>query len=66
MSCAHHFVEVAGQPARREFARDLGIPLTSFEEWAAQYLSRRVRPGGEKDPGQDPISHAAAPDSAAG
>ncbi|WP_327025114.1 NmrA/HSCARG family protein [Micromonospora sp. NBC_01739] len=37
---SHRFVEVAGQPARPQFARDLGIPLTSFEEWAAQYLSR--------------------------
>lgn len=23
-----------GQPARPEFARELGIPLTAFEEWA--------------------------------
>ncbi|MGC5033341.1 NmrA/HSCARG family protein [Micromonospora sp. DT229] len=49
---SHCFVEVAGQPARPEFARDLGIPLTSFEEWASRYLSIGVRPGGE-DPGQD-------------
>ncbi|GID31618.1 NmrA family NAD(P)-binding protein [Paractinoplanes brasiliensis] len=26
-------MNLAGQPARPEFARDLGIPLTSFEEW---------------------------------
>ncbi|MFD6755338.1 NmrA family NAD(P)-binding protein [Micromonospora gifhornensis] len=67
---SHRFVEVAGQPARPEFARDLDIPLTSFEEWAAQYLSDRVRPSGEKDPGHDPGqdsgSQAATPASAAG
>jgi uncharacterized protein YbjT (DUF2867 family) len=26
------------QPARPEFARDLGLPLTTFEEWARQHL----------------------------
>ncbi|MCO8270191.1 NmrA family NAD(P)-binding protein [Actinoplanes sp. TRM 88003] len=31
-------MNVAGQPARPEFARALGIPLTSFEEWAARHM----------------------------
>ncbi|PRX98090.1 NmrA/HSCARG family protein [Allonocardiopsis opalescens] len=34
MGIAHDFINVTGQPARPEFARALGIPLTSFEEWA--------------------------------
>jgi len=31
---SHERMNVAGQPARPEYARALGIPLTSFEEWA--------------------------------
>ncbi|MFJ7997393.1 NmrA family NAD(P)-binding protein [Streptomyces sp. NPDC096310] len=38
MGAAHEFMNVAGQPARPEFARALGIPLTSFEEWARGHL----------------------------
>jgi uncharacterized protein YbjT (DUF2867 family) len=30
---AHELMNVAGQPARPEYARALGIPLTTFEEW---------------------------------
>ncbi|MET7706458.1 NmrA/HSCARG family protein [Micromonospora sp. NPDC005413] len=36
---SHEFMHVAGQPARPEYARALGIPLTTFEEWA-----QRLRP----------------------
>lgn len=32
-------MNLVGQPARPEFARDLGIPLTSFEEWARVHLA---------------------------
>ncbi|MFG1610992.1 NmrA/HSCARG family protein [Actinoplanes sp. NPDC049265] len=32
---AHERLNVAGQPARPEFARALGIPLTSFAAWAS-------------------------------
>ncbi|GAA2210973.1 NmrA/HSCARG family protein [Nonomuraea monospora] len=35
---SHEFLNVVGQPARPEYARALGIPLTSFEEWAHRYL----------------------------
>ncbi|WP_214104719.1 NmrA/HSCARG family protein [Acrocarpospora catenulata] len=35
---SHELMNVAGQPARPEFARALGIPLTTFEEWAHQHL----------------------------
>ncbi|GAB7038619.1 MULTISPECIES: NmrA/HSCARG family protein [Catenuloplanes] len=35
---SHEFLNVAGQPARPEFARALGIPLTSFETWARAAL----------------------------
>ncbi len=32
-------MNVAGQPARPEFARALGIPLTSFERWAREHMT---------------------------
>ncbi|MEV4753225.1 NmrA/HSCARG family protein [Streptosporangium sp. NPDC049248] len=35
---SHEHMNVAGQPARPEYARALGIPLTSFEEWAHEHL----------------------------
>ncbi|GII93892.1 NmrA family NAD(P)-binding protein [Sinosporangium siamense] len=41
---SHEFVEVVGQPARPEYARDLGIPLTTFERWAHTYLTPAARP----------------------
>ncbi|MFD1544309.1 NmrA family NAD(P)-binding protein [Nonomuraea guangzhouensis] len=31
---SHEFLNVVGQPARPEYARAFGIPLTTFEEWA--------------------------------
>ncbi|ATY13751.1 NmrA/HSCARG family protein [Amycolatopsis sp. AA4] len=34
MGFSHKMLNAIGQPARPEFARALGIPLTSFEEWA--------------------------------
>ncbi|MEV4460239.1 NmrA family NAD(P)-binding protein [Microbispora sp. NPDC049633] len=34
----HEFIDVAGQPARPEYARALGIPLTTFEDWAHEHL----------------------------
>ncbi|WP_433074031.1 NmrA/HSCARG family protein [Dactylosporangium sp. CA-052675] len=37
-------MNVAGQPARPQFARALGIPLTSFEEWAHKHMSAAGRP----------------------
>jgi uncharacterized protein YbjT (DUF2867 family) len=33
---SHEFMNVVGQPARPEFARALGIPLTPFRTWAAR------------------------------
>ncbi|MEU7186012.1 NmrA family NAD(P)-binding protein [Streptomyces sp. NPDC045369] len=38
MGASHEWLNVAGQPARPQYARDLGIPLTSFEEWAQKHL----------------------------
>ncbi|WP_436531480.1 NmrA family NAD(P)-binding protein [Actinoplanes sp. HUAS TT8] len=32
-------MNVAGQPARPEFARALGIPVTSFDEWAHTHMA---------------------------
>ncbi|WAP53744.1 NmrA family NAD(P)-binding protein [Streptomyces sp. S465] len=38
MGASHKWLNAVGQPARPEFARDLGIPLTSFEEWAREHM----------------------------
>lgn len=38
MGASHEWTNVAGQPARPQYARDLGIPLTSFEEWAREHM----------------------------
>ncbi|WP_037908673.1 NmrA/HSCARG family protein [Actinacidiphila yeochonensis] len=35
---SHEWMNVFDTPARPHFARALGIPLTSFEEWAQQHL----------------------------
>ncbi|MEV5983219.1 NmrA family NAD(P)-binding protein [Streptomyces sp. NPDC052114] len=40
-AASHEWLNVAGQPARPQYARDLGIPLTSFEEWARTHLRGR-------------------------
>ncbi|MFC7624675.1 NmrA family NAD(P)-binding protein [Microlunatus sp. GCM10028923] len=39
MGASMEWMNVAGQPARPEFARDLGIPVTSFETWAGSRFS---------------------------
>ena len=38
MGAAHEWLNVAEQPGRPEYAEDLGIPLTSFEQWARRHL----------------------------
>lgn len=38
MGASHKWLNVAGQPGRPQYARDLGIPLTSFEEWAREHM----------------------------
>ncbi|WP_280399002.1 NmrA/HSCARG family protein [Nocardia carnea] len=38
MGATHAFMNVEGQPARPEYARALGIPLTSFEAWAREHM----------------------------
>jgi uncharacterized protein YbjT (DUF2867 family) len=43
MGATHEWLNVAGQPGRPQYARDLGLPLTSFEEWTRQRI-RPVRP----------------------
>ncbi len=42
MGAGHDFMNVVGQPARPEFARELGIPLTSFDAWAEEHV-RQLR-----------------------
>ncbi|RCV48235.1 NmrA family NAD(P)-binding protein [Marinitenerispora sediminis] len=38
MGASHEWLNVAGQPARPEYARDLGLPVTGFEEWAHKHM----------------------------
>ncbi|WP_020495612.1 NmrA family NAD(P)-binding protein [Sciscionella marina] len=40
MGASHEWLNVAGQPGRPQYARDLGIPLTSFADWAGKSLRR--------------------------
>ncbi|MEO3793388.1 NmrA family NAD(P)-binding protein [Nonomuraea sp. B10E15] len=42
MGASHEWMNVAGQPARPQYARDLGLPLTGFEEWARRHLPETV------------------------
>jgi len=39
MGASHEWLNVIGQPGRPEFARELGIPLTGFDDWARKYLA---------------------------
>ncbi|MBB5850292.1 NmrA family NAD(P)-binding protein [Amycolatopsis umgeniensis] len=41
MGASHEWLNVVGQPGRPEYARELGLPITGFDEWARKYL----RPG---------------------
>ncbi|MEU5701150.1 NmrA family NAD(P)-binding protein [Streptomyces aurantiacus] len=38
MGTTHEWMNANGQPGRPEYARDFGLPLTSFEEWTKKYL----------------------------
>ncbi|TDV41824.1 NmrA-like family protein [Actinophytocola oryzae] len=38
MGASHEWLNAVGQPGRPRYARDLGIPLTSFEAWAREHL----------------------------
>jgi uncharacterized protein YbjT (DUF2867 family) len=38
MGASHERLNITGQPARPEYARDFGIPLTSFDTWARKYM----------------------------
>ncbi|MER7079617.1 Uncharacterized conserved protein YbjT, contains NAD(P)-binding and DUF2867 domains [Saccharopolyspora kobensis] len=38
MGAGHEWLNAAEQPGRPEYARDLGIPLTSFEAWAQEHM----------------------------
>ncbi|WP_344591738.1 NmrA/HSCARG family protein [Actinomadura vinacea] len=38
MGASHEWMNTAGQPARPQYAQDLGIPLTSFENWAKKHM----------------------------
>ncbi|MBW0103641.1 NmrA family NAD(P)-binding protein [Pseudonocardia sp. KRD291] len=43
MGAAHEWVNVAGQMGRPHYARDLGIPLTGFDEWAQEHMRAEIR-----------------------
>ncbi|GAB2693458.1 NmrA/HSCARG family protein [Nocardia thraciensis] len=36
------WLNVAGQPARPQYATDFGIPLTSFDDWARKYMGPKA------------------------
>ena len=38
MGASHEWVNAVGQPARPQYATDLGLPLTTFEQWAHKHL----------------------------
>jgi uncharacterized protein YbjT (DUF2867 family) len=38
MGASHEWLNAAGQPGRPQYARDLGIPLTSFDAWAREHM----------------------------
>jgi uncharacterized protein YbjT (DUF2867 family) len=38
MGANHAWLNVAGQPGRPQYAKDLGIPLTSFEKWTHENI----------------------------
>ncbi|MFF3852818.1 NmrA/HSCARG family protein [Micromonospora sp. NPDC002575] len=42
MGATHEWMNVVGQPGRPEYARDLGLPLTSFADWAREHLGSHV------------------------
>jgi uncharacterized protein YbjT (DUF2867 family) len=41
MGASHEWLNVEGQPGRPQYARDLGIPLTSFDTWAQEHMRAR-------------------------
>ncbi|MDO0930325.1 NmrA family NAD(P)-binding protein [Streptomyces sp. DG2A-72] len=41
-AASYEWLNVAGQPGRPHYARDLGIPLTSFEEWAQEHMRAKA------------------------
>lgn len=45
MGAALEWLNVAGQPGRPEYAAALGIPLTSFEQWARTHLRTEAAGG---------------------
>ncbi|WP_333770142.1 NmrA family NAD(P)-binding protein [Streptomyces sp. IBSBF 2435] len=38
MGATHEWLNVAGQPGRPQYAKDLGLSLTGFEEWARHHI----------------------------
>ncbi|MDA3644782.1 NmrA/HSCARG family protein [Saccharopolyspora indica] len=38
VGAGHEWLNAAGQPGRPEYAGDLGIPLTGFEDWAREHM----------------------------
>ncbi|KOG90160.1 NmrA family protein [Streptomyces varsoviensis] len=38
MGASHKWLNAAGQPARPQYAKALGLPLTTFEDWAREHM----------------------------
>lgn len=38
MGASHKWLNTVGQPGRPQYARELGIPLTHFEQWAHEHM----------------------------
>ncbi|WP_024804691.1 NmrA/HSCARG family protein [Nocardia sp. BMG51109] len=38
MGAAHEWLNVAGQPARPQYAQEFGVPLTGFAEWSREHM----------------------------
>jgi uncharacterized protein YbjT (DUF2867 family) len=45
MGAMHEWMNVAGQPGRPQYARALGLPLTSFDAWAQEHMRSTARAG---------------------
>jgi uncharacterized protein YbjT (DUF2867 family) len=41
MGAAHEWLNAVGQPARPEYARELGLALTTFDSWTEEHLGQR-------------------------
>jgi uncharacterized protein YbjT (DUF2867 family) len=48
MGASHEWMNAVGQPGRPRYARELGLPLTSFDAWAREHLGALNRRASER------------------